>query len=144
MKKANEIKTMLANKGWNKRDFSVKTGGGSINVTVKNLAIDLDLVKAATEHLAKYSRCEATGEILQGGNTFVFVEYDHMTMRNFTRENHDAIKAVTFKLFHEDTEPRYLRFHTADKVKEFFSVAEPAMRRALMSIFCDHVTKRSA
>jgi len=55
------------------RDLSVKYGG-SYRVAVKKV-VPLSQVKAVAEQYESYSRCEHSGEILSGGNTFVFVEY---------------------------------------------------------------------
>jgi len=55
------------------RDLSVKYGG-SYRVAVKKV-VHLSKVKAVAEQYESYSRCEHSGEILSGGNTFVFVEF---------------------------------------------------------------------
>ena len=55
------------------RDLSVKYSG-SYDVNVKKV-VPLSKVEAVAGQCESYSRCEASGEILSGGNTFVFVKY---------------------------------------------------------------------
>jgi hypothetical protein len=72
-----EIKKELA-KAFNTKfnDFSVTNPTySSINIDIKTL-VSKSAVKKITSRYEKIDRCEATGEILSGGNTFVFVNYD--------------------------------------------------------------------
>lgn len=46
---------------------------GSVEVVVKSLAVDFRKVKEIAQQEENIRRCEATGEILSGGNTYVFV-----------------------------------------------------------------------
>jgi len=55
------------------RDLSVRYDG-SYRVDVKKV-VPLSKVEAVANKQESYSRCEASGEILSGGNTFVFVNY---------------------------------------------------------------------
>lgn len=55
------------------RDLSVKYDG-SYHVKVKKV-VPLSKVSEIANKQESYERCEASGEILMGGNTFVFVEY---------------------------------------------------------------------
>ena len=55
------------------RDLSVKYDG-SYRVALKKF-VPLSPIEKIAEKRESYQRCEATGDILQGGNTFVFVEY---------------------------------------------------------------------
>lgn len=72
-----EIKKELA-KALNVKfnDFSVtQPRYSSIQIDIKTL-VSKSAVKAIAQKYEKIDRCEATGEILAGGNTFVFVDYD--------------------------------------------------------------------
>ena len=60
------------------RDLSVKYDG-SYRVKVKKV-VPLSKVEEIAKGEESYSRCEASGEILSGGNTFVFVEYCNWLM----------------------------------------------------------------
>lgn len=55
------------------RDLSVKYDG-SYHIKIKKV-VPLSKVEAVAKEHESYSRCEVSGEILSGGNTFVFVEY---------------------------------------------------------------------
>jgi hypothetical protein len=81
--RAKEIRKVLKTKGWNSRKVSVRTrlGGYSaaIHVTIKALDISSDEVESLVERFERVRRCERSHEILAGGNTFVFVNYDRAT-----------------------------------------------------------------
>ena len=75
---AQEIRDELKIKGWNSRKVSVRvhsySGGSSIYVTVRDPAVPFAEVKEIAERCQVIRRCEVTGEILSGGNRFVFTE----------------------------------------------------------------------
>lgn len=78
--RAAEIRKELKAKGWNTRQVSVRTHlysmGSSIYVTIKNPAIPLNEVKAIANAHERIDR-DQFGDILSGGNRFVFVKYDN-------------------------------------------------------------------
>lgn len=51
--------------------------GSSIDVIIKDLHVGLEEVITIAKKYEEYERDERTGEILQGGNLFVFVKYDY-------------------------------------------------------------------
>lgn len=51
--------------------------GSSIDVIIKDLHVNLEDVITIAKKYEEYERDERTGEILQGGNLFVFVKYDY-------------------------------------------------------------------
>ncbi|MEX2936636.1 hypothetical protein [Staphylococcus saprophyticus] len=59
--------------GLNRNHVSVTTASQSIIVKLK-VDTDIEAVEDFTRSYEVYERDEATGEILQGGNTFIFVE----------------------------------------------------------------------
>ncbi len=68
--------------GLNSKQVSVRVKHGiAINVNIKTL-VNPDKVEKLARKYEKIDRCEASGEILQGGNDFVSVEFD----RDFLRE----------------------------------------------------------
>lgn len=75
--KAKTIRQELKQLGYNNKKVSVRCDGGSINVTLKFIpnTEQVKEVKKVAEKFEKIHYDEATGEILSGGNTFVFVEY---------------------------------------------------------------------
>lgn len=70
------VRNTLKSKGYNNRKISV-TNDGAIWVTVKDLSIKLDDIEKLVKKHEHYYTDEITGEILQGGNTFIFVQYDY-------------------------------------------------------------------
>lgn len=80
---AQKIREDLKKAGYNLRDFSIRARAcgysDSIDITIKNLEIkDFEIEKIAKVY-QYYDTDERTGEILQGGNTYVFVKYDYDT-----------------------------------------------------------------
>lgn len=71
------IRKELKEHGYNNRRVGVRYDGYAIWVTIKELAIDKKEIESIAMKYESYSRDEHTGEILQGGNTFVFVDYDY-------------------------------------------------------------------
>jgi len=55
---------------------TVRRGSYSLTVTIKDIHIPLEPIQEALAKFEKIDRCEYSGEILQGGNHFVFVNYD--------------------------------------------------------------------
>ena len=60
--------------GYTNRQVSVKAHWGAIWVKAKVAGLDLQKVHDIAMKFYDVERCEFTGEILSGGNTFVFVE----------------------------------------------------------------------
>ena len=81
--KAKEIKKQLIEelKPKRKRDISVKSGScgysSYIDVRLKNKELDLEKAEKIAYSFRKVDRCEVTGEILEGGNTYIDVAYQH-------------------------------------------------------------------
>jgi len=82
---AKEIREALKEKhGWTSRDISVRKRSGtssSVRVKIKDPSIDLEPVKKIAEGEQSISR-NGRGEILGGGNRFVFVEYHRSVEKN--------------------------------------------------------------
>lgn len=73
---ADNIRAALKTAGFKSRQVTVKMPHyGSVTVTIRDASVRLDAVKAVAMPFERISRCEASGEILSGGNTFVRVEY---------------------------------------------------------------------
>lgn len=72
----NELKKEIrtANPALKHLDLSVKYGHSSYDIDLK-VFYPLSKVKAVAMKEESYQRCEGSGEILQGGNTFVSVSY---------------------------------------------------------------------
>ena len=76
---AAEIRKALKSKGITSKQVSVRTSlysmGSSIRATVKDPGIEIETVREIAESHQRVRYCEASGEILSGGNMFVFVDY---------------------------------------------------------------------
>ena len=90
MTKQNETKTPAQNlraalkaAGYKASAISVRSRHGSLNVAIKDKAIALDNVEEIANGFSNVRRCEASGEILSGGNTFVFVQYAEKVREEF-------------------------------------------------------------
>lgn len=72
-----EIRTKLKKAhGITSRQVSVRTRhGSSINVDINDPEVDIKEVENIAKGYENYQRCHVTGEILGGGNTFVFIDY---------------------------------------------------------------------
>jgi hypothetical protein len=77
---AKQIRAALKAKGWNSKAVSVRVDrysmGSSIHVKVKSPDVDMATVKAIAERYQRVDRCEYSGEILSGGNRFIFIDWD--------------------------------------------------------------------
>lgn len=69
------IRQALKEHGYNNRKVGVRYDGYAIWLTIKDLAIDIKEIEQLAKGYESYERDEFTGEILSGGNTFVFVNY---------------------------------------------------------------------
>jgi|GEM_PF-3703976 len=74
---AKTIRTELKKElGLSSRDVSVKSDAYAVWVRVKNKDIKLQDVERIAKKQESIDKCEITGGILQGGNSYVFVEYN--------------------------------------------------------------------
>lgn len=69
------IRQALKEHGYNNRKVGVRYDGYAIWLTINDLAIDIKEIEQLAKGYESYERDEFTGEILSGGNTFVFVNY---------------------------------------------------------------------
>lgn len=74
---AQQIKKQIKAAGISTKGVSVRVEPSSVDCRIKNLSVDKDAIKPIVQSYESIDRCEATGEILQGGNTFVNVAYDY-------------------------------------------------------------------
>ena len=92
------VKKELKNAGYCAKDFRISVKDclydSSIRVTVKNPLIKLSDVKNILSHWESYELDQASGEILQGGNTYVFVQYDSHAFDNIPAEYTEKAASV--------------------------------------------------
>lgn len=90
----NEITTAFKAKGWNNRKVGLKVDYGSINATVKDLSIPLKDVEELVKSYEEIDYDVASGEILCGANTFVFVRYDYKAMETARNEHMEKAEEI--------------------------------------------------
>ncbi len=74
--KADALRADLKAAGFKPKQVTVRqTAGCSLDVTIRDAAVSLTAVKAIADKHVRVRYCEASGEILSGGNTFVGVRY---------------------------------------------------------------------
>lgn len=85
------IRTALKHQhGWSSRQVSVRADyysmGSSINVTIKDPNVPLDVVTTIAKQQERVDRDCATGEILSGGNRFVHISYSSAVLEQLRDE----------------------------------------------------------
>lgn len=93
------IRNELKKCGYSNRKVSVKHEYGgyssSIRVTVKDLSINLAWIRKIAYRYKDIDYDEVTQEILEGGNTYVFVDYDYMILDEaITKKEAEAEKIL--------------------------------------------------
>lgn len=85
-----EVKKELKTAGFELRSFcvSVRDIGYSTKITVKILSpqISVESVRKLLRHHEDYELDKRTGEILQGGNTYLFIDYEHGIFDQISQE----------------------------------------------------------
>lgn len=72
---AQQIKKLLKEKYLiNPKYLKIKTTYSKIDIRILHHSVDADLVENELKHLEKINRCEVSGDILSGGNFFVFIQ----------------------------------------------------------------------
>jgi hypothetical protein len=72
---AQRLRAALKLAGFNARRVSVRHDHSTLRVTLRDASAALSAVQAIADGFRSVRHCEATGEILCGGNTFVEVAY---------------------------------------------------------------------
>lgn len=91
--KAVEIRSQLKTLGYGARDVSVRSDHNSIDVTIRRNGLNVKAIRDIANSFENIRRCEASGEILCGGNTYVTVGFaDDVTdaMTKLVRSAADA------------------------------------------------------
>jgi len=98
-------KTLKEELGLTSRKVSVKSGycgySSKIDVTVKDLLVDIKKVEKIANKFYSVDRCERSGEILQGGNTYVTVLYDWEMEREHEKTK-SKVAELIYNLFEEE------------------------------------------
>jgi len=70
---AARIRSTLKKMGVGQKKVSVRSSSGSISIEIHDPTVDIKEVKNVSASSESIRYCEATGEILCGGNRFVFI-----------------------------------------------------------------------
>lgn len=73
---AKEIRKKLKELKISPKQVSVRSDSISVNVSIKDLSINLDKIKSIAKCYEHIDRCEISGETLLGGNLYISVDYD--------------------------------------------------------------------
>lgn len=100
-----EIKQRLKEKGFDVSKISVKKSRGgycdAFYITIKSPYINKRAVERVVRGFENYERDERTLEILAGGNTFVFVNYDYHVFDEIKEHNREQT-AELLKFFERE------------------------------------------
>ena len=92
--KAKQTRKELKELGINSKQVSVNCKHGSLYVRIKDLKVKMETVEFIANKHRSVSYCEASGEILQGGNTFVFIEFDSNALRAAANEFEEKAEKI--------------------------------------------------
>jgi len=73
--KAAEIRKQLKTLGYSARDVSVRSDHNSLDITIRRNGLNVKAIRDIANSYENIRRCEASGEILSGGNTYVTVGF---------------------------------------------------------------------
>ena len=90
MKDVKELRNELKLAGYNQRMVSIRVDYPKIHATIRSEKVNSKIVENILQTAEKIHRCEVTGEILSGGNTFVDVSFSDK-MENFFIENYAEV-----------------------------------------------------
>ena len=92
------IRAELKKLGYNSKQVSVKSGNcgysGYSHLTIKDMAVRIKEVKKAVRAFESVDYDEYSGEILQGGNTYIRVEYDYEALNSATEKKVSEIESL--------------------------------------------------
>ena len=102
MSEAKEMRKVLKDAGFNSRRVSVRhehySMGSSLHVTIRDAEIEKAEIKKLVESFERIDRCQYTGEILGGGNTFMYIRYSAEAALARVEKIADKIQSAIDKL----------------------------------------------
>jgi hypothetical protein len=78
---ADQLRAALKQAGFNARRVSVRHDHSTLRVTIRDASASLTQVKAITGPFESVRLCEASGEILLGGNRYVDAKHDDAVVK---------------------------------------------------------------
>jgi len=102
MNEAKEIRKVLKDAGFNSRRVSVRhehySMGSSLHVTIRDASIEKQEIEKLVRSFERIDRCSYTGEILSGGNTFMYIRYSAEAALARVEKIADKIQSAIDKL----------------------------------------------
>ena len=103
---AAEIRAAYKRLGWNSRKISVRTDyysmGSSIHIEIKSPEVDARKAEEIARGAEHIDRCEITGEILSGGNTYVHFGHSRECREILARRWQDQLNAALDRIPGDD------------------------------------------
>lgn len=113
-----EIKSYLKENGIDTRKVSIRheyPGYSEIfNITIKDININANKIEELTRHFESYETDERTGEILAGGNTFIYVSYDYDVIKEANDKYNQNIIDIIEKELSTRTEEEKASWNNGD------------------------------
>jgi hypothetical protein len=94
-----ELRAALKQAGFNARRISVRHDHSTLRATIRDASVSLTKVQQIAGAFESIWRCEATGEILLGGNCYVDVKYDDKVIEPLKTEITALLTAVPFDTY---------------------------------------------
>jgi hypothetical protein len=96
---ADRLRAALKQAGFNARCVSVRHDHSTLRVTIRDASVSLTRVQEIAGAFESVHRCEATGEILLGGNCYVDTEYDDKVIQPLRTEFAALLAAAPFDTY---------------------------------------------
>lgn len=92
------VKKQIKEAGYSLRQVSVRKDGGldtALEITIRCAKVDRNVIDRIAKGNEDIDKCEASGEVLCGGNTYCFVRVMQEVLNEWGGQYVDAIKAAT-------------------------------------------------
>lgn len=113
-----EIKSYLKSKGIDTKKVSIKHKwcgySESFDITIKDINININEVEKLVKQFESIDYDEVTGEILQGGNSYIFVAYDYDTIKEANQKYNPMVLDILYKELSTRTEEEQKHFYNGD------------------------------
>lgn len=96
---ADRLRAALKQAGYNARRVSVRHDHSTLRVTIRDASVSLAKVREIAGAFESVRRCEATGEILLGGNCYVDTEYDDKVIQPLKAQIAALLTAAPFDTY---------------------------------------------
>ena len=136
-----KTKKILKEAGIKTKGISITVNGSTLRAVIKDLEISKEEVKRILKTKETIHRCQATGDILSGGNFFIQVDYDGMTIINEAKSEFWT-KAIA--ILSRNHSGQFYRSFIADNMTNKFMVNSSVIisRDAVHCIIKEHISTK--